>query len=59
MPFLSFPVYYHSSYAELVTELAEESMSPAVAKVQALPHYTNKGEVCIIVYKHSLYSHYV
>ena len=38
-------VYKDFGYAEMVDDLAEESMQVAVDEVKTLPHYSEEGEV--------------
>ena len=42
-------VYNDLGYAQIVADLAEESMQVAVDEVKSLSHYTEKGEVLVCV----------
>lgn len=43
-------MYHGRGYLEIVNRTAEESMQSAVAEVQALPVYVEKGEVTFSLY---------
>ncbi len=42
-------MYDRNHYVEIVSVAAESSMQSAVEEVKALPDYSTKGEVCIIM----------
>ena len=52
---MSFVVYNHHSYIEVIATVARKSMNEALEEAKRAPEYTTDGEVCVPCLGHCFY----